>query len=263
VAVVLSFGLTLHLLGRQIVIPMPRPVVETFNETLDYISQNYSRNHEPFTIGRSDGLVVPLPALLLRWFAPVFGQTRTWTRFGVVALLGVAVVASLGAAAWHRRELRRYSPAGRRVAWLVVLGLALFELWWQPGLMVTPVIERPVDRWLRQQPGRDALIQFPLNSSFTSEQLIYTWAHGKPIVHAYGTFFGFMLGRRHPELLVFPEPDSLELLSEWGVRYLLLETRGPGTEDAPELLAKVREIPCLHQMTVQDSVYVFKLVNCP
>lgn len=262
-ALVLSFGLTLHLVGRQVVIPAPQAVVDGFNETLNDISLNYSRNREPFTIGRPDGLVVPLPALLLRWFAPVFGQTRTWTRFGFVVLVAIAVIAALGAAAWHRRDLAWYSPNQRRAAWLLVLGLALFELWWLPSPMATPVLERPVDRWLRQQPGRDALIQYPLNSSFSSEQLIYSRAHGKPMVQAYGTFFGFMLGRRHPELMVFPEPDSLQQLSEWGVRYVLLETRGPGTEDAPELLQQIAGIPCLRPLTVQDSVYVFELVDCP
>ena len=71
-----------------------------------------------------------------------------------------------------------------------------------------------------------------------------------------------MLCRRHPELMVFPDPVSLQQLSEWGVRYVLLETRGPGAEDAPEMLKKIAEIPCLRPLTVQDSVFVFELAGC-
>jgi hypothetical protein len=125
---------------------------------------------------------------------------------------------------------------------------------------ITPVLERPVDVWLRQQPGEDAIIEYPLVNSFNGEQLVYTRAHGKPIVHAYGLFFGFMLGRRYPELLTFPDSVNLKRLHEWQVRYVLIDTRGPGAAEAQELLAEVVTIPCLKPTTVQGSVHVFELV---
>jgi hypothetical protein len=262
VAVVLSFGLTFHLLGRQLVIPASAPVTETVNGIFDTISLNYALDPEPFVISRDEGVVIPMPALLLRWFVPVLGKIRTWTRFGGIALFGVAVLAALGAAAWHRREVASMNRTGQRVAWLAVIGLALFELWWTPLPMVTPVLERPVDRWLRTQPGNEAIIEYPLNSSFSGQQLVYTRAHGKPIVHGYGLFLGFMLGRRHPELLTFPDPASLDSLSKWPVRYVLIDTRGGGAEEAQELLQKAAQVSCLHPATVQDSVHVFELVNC-
>lgn len=125
-----------------------------------------------------------------------------------------------------------------------------------------PSTERPVDVWLRQQPGHEALIQYPLESGFNGVQFIYTRAHGKPIVHGYGNFFGFMFGRRHPELLTFPGRASLATLSQWQVRYVLIETKGPGTDTSSGLLQKVAAVPCLHPATVQDSIHVFELVNC-
>jgi hypothetical protein len=125
-----------------------------------------------------------------------------------------------------------------------------------------PSTERPVDVWLRQQPGHEALIQYPLDSSFNGVQFIYTRAHGKPIVHGYGNFFGFMFGRRHPELLGFPSPDSLATLSNWHVRYVLIETKGPGTSTAQSMLQQIATIPCLHQDTLQGTIYVFEITNC-
>ena len=264
VAFILSLGLTLHLAGRQIVIPAPQSWVELFNHWLNTISINYARDPEPFIIGREDGLVIPLPALLLRWFVPVLGKMRTWTRFGFIALFGVAMLAALGAAVWQQREIKpKKSRLIERVAWVAVIGLAFFELWWAPLPMITPVLERPVDRWLRQQPGDEAIIEYPLNSSFNGQQLVYTRAHGKPIVHGYGLFLGFMMGRRHPELLVFPAEASLSRLSAWGVRYVLIDTAGPNGAEAQELLAKVTAVPCLHPATVQDTVHVFELQGCP
>ena len=263
VAVILSFGLTFHLVGRQVVIPAPRPVVKTVNQMLNVISLHYAFEPEPFTIGRDDGLVIPMPSLFLRWFVPVLGKMRTWTRFGVIALFGMSILAALGAATWHRREILPGSSAARqRLAWLVVLSLTLFELWWTPCPMVTPDLERPVDRWLRRQPGDDAIIEYPLVNSFNGQQLIYTRAHNKPIVHGYGLFLGFMMGRRHPELLTFPDAANLNRLSEWRVRYVLIDTRGPGAGEAQQLLKKVSTVPCLHPTTVQGSVHVFELVNC-
>jgi uncharacterized membrane protein (UPF0136 family) len=263
VAVILSFGLTLHLAGRQVVIPAPQPVVERVNAVFNTISLNYALDGEPFTIGREDGLVIPMPALLLRWFVPVLGKIRTWTRFGVIALFGMAVLVAFGAATWHKREiLPKNSRLIQRVAWLGVIGFTLFELWWAPLPMITPVLERPVDQWLRNQPGSEAIIEYPLNSSFSGQQLVYTRAHGKPIVHGYGLFLGFMLGRRHPELLIFPNRASLELLSQWQVRYVLIETAPPYTEEAKAMLADISQESCLQPRTVQGTVYVFELIDC-
>jgi hypothetical protein len=262
-AVILSFGLTLHLGGRQIVLPAPQPVVEKANEILNTISLDYSLDAQPFTLGREDGLVIPMPALLLRWFVPVLGKIRTWTRFGFIALFGMAMLAGLGAAAWHRREIRpKASVGGGRVAWSIVIGLALFELWWRPVPMVTPVFKRPVDQWLFGQPGAQPIIEYPLDSAFDARQLIYTRAHGKPILHGYATYFSFAFSRQQPELLDFPEPAALEKLTELGVRYVLVETAPPHAEKANAILADASGIPCLQQRTVQGTVYVFELDGC-
>lgn len=263
VAIILSFGLTLHLLGRQVVIPAPAPLVESYNAALDAISTKYALNSEPFTIGRESGLVIPMPALLLRWFAPALGQIRTWTRFGVVALFGVAVLAALGAAAWHRREiLPGYGLWGRRLAWLALIGVSLFELWWAPVQPAAPRFQRPVDAWLAAQPEPFAIMEYPLSNALTAEQLIYSRAHGKPIVHGYATYFSFVFSRQQPELLIFPAAATLEQLAGWKVRYILIDTAGPGAAEARELLAEVAAVPCLHPATVQGSVHVFELVEC-
>ncbi len=307
VALVLSFGPTLHLAGRQLVIPAPPALTAAYNQTMNYIATNLALQHEPFIIGQENGLLIPLPALLLRWFVPGLGNVRTWTRFGLFVIFGATILAAYGAAAWHRREIAppqntKTTPSNLNrssftihhsqftlhlLPWLSLIGLALFEIWWKPFPTHAPITQRPVDSWLRQQPSyntlnrypagwadaycdesaprrqpdNDAIIQYPLDSGFNGVQFFYTRAHCKPIVHAYGNFFGFMVGRRHPPLLTFPAADSLALLSQWGVRYVLIETEGPGTATAPELLQKVANVPCLHPATVQGSVHVFELVT--
>lgn len=262
-ALVLSFGLTFHLAGRQVAIPAPQPVAAAFNKTLNTVAQHYSLVREPFTLGREDGLVIPMPALLLRWFVPVIGKLRTWTRFGVVALFGVSVLAALGAAAWERRELLPGSSATkRRVAWTIVVGLALFELWWQPPAMRAPPSPRPVDGWLASRPGQFVIMEYPLESAFNPRQMLYARAHGKKIVHGYTTFLSFLFSRRHPEMVNFPNPAALAQLSDWQVRYLLVETAPPYDDAARAILNKISQESCLQKRTVQGTVYVFELVGC-
>ena len=148
------------------------------------------------------------------------------------------------------------------MAWLVVLGLTLFELGWSPLVGHDPVFARPVDLWLRQQPGQAAIIQYPLDSAFTAEQLVYTLAHGKPIVHGYASYFSFVFSRQHAELLRFPDMIALKQLAAWNVQYVLVETASPYTTEAQTLLAQINHESCLQQRTIQGTVYVIELVGC-
>ena len=262
VSLILSLGLTLHLAGRQVVLPAPHDVALGVNRILDTVSLN-SLKHEPFSLGRRDGVVIPMPALLLRWFVPLIGGLRTWSRFGQMALFGVAVLAGMGAAAWQRREVGPdRSPLRQRAAWVAVLGLALFELWWAPVTMREPITPRPVDRWLAAQRGDRPIIEYPLDSAFQPQQFIYTWTHGRPIVHGYATYFTFLFSRRHPELLDFPSPASLARLAEWGVQYVLIETAPPYRQQAQAILARVAQEPCLRKVSTQGSIEVYELKAC-
>ena len=259
-AVLLSMGLTLHLAGRQVVIPASATLSETVNQALNTISLNFSLSNEPYTIGQENGLVVPLPALLMRWFVPVLGKMRTWSRLGMVALLGISILAAIGAAEWHRRELT--SPTRQRVGWLVVLGIALFEFWWAPVSLVTPRLSRPVDDWLAQQPP-GAIIEYPIESGFNAPQFVYSRTHGKPIVQGYSTYFSFVFSRRHPELIFdFPNPQALETLANWRVRYVLVNTAPGYQPEAGALLDEIEASQCFVPLTVQAEIHVFELVDC-
>lgn len=276
VSIVLSLGPTLHLAGRQLMIPVSPEFAATYNQVMNYISSHLALKPEPFTLAHETGILIPLPALFFRWFVPGLDNARTWTRFGQFAIFGIAILAAYGASAWYQREIAPPSSSRSRDTegkesknrlsstwpWLILIALALFELWWKPMPTSLPSTERPVDVWLRQQPGREALIQYPLESSFNGVQFIYTRAHGKPIAHAYGNLFGFMFGRRHPELLTFPAPASLATLTRWDVHYVLIETQGPGTDTAQALLQQVSTVPCLQPITIQGTIHVFELIGC-
>jgi len=263
--VTLSMGLTFHLIrGVRVTIPAPAPVTTAWNGLLNFVALRVSLLHEPFVLGAPDGLVIPMPALLVRWFVPMVGRMRTWTRWGIAALVGATVLAGQGAMTWYHREIApRRSHLGRQMAWTLAVGVALVELWWCPPVPHDPSPVRPVDIWLRLQEPTGAIIQYPLNSAIQPIQFAYSRAHGWPMVHAYGSYFSFTFPSRHPELLAFPDLRALETLGRLDVHYILIETAPPYTQDAESLLQRMADVPCLQKVTTQGTIEVYKLASVP
>ena len=101
----MSLGPTLHVAGRQVVIPTSPTIAASFNQGLNYISSHLALKPEPFTLARDSGILIPLPTLFLRWFVPGLDNARTWARFGQFVIFGTAILAAYGAAAWYSREI--------------------------------------------------------------------------------------------------------------------------------------------------------------
>jgi hypothetical protein len=260
--VTFSLGPTFHLIrGIRLTIPAPSSVTTAWNRLLNFFSLHLSLLHEPFVLGATDGLVIPMPALLMRWFVPIMGKMRTWTRWGVAALVGATTLAGQGALTWHRRETApNRSRLGRQMVWTLVVGIALMELWWCPPSPHDPYPVRPVDRWLSRQEPAGAIIQYPLSSAVQPIQFAYSRAHKWPMAYAYGSYFPFIFVRRHPELLDFPAPSALSTLKSWNVWYVLVETGPPYTQEAERLLDRIARVPCLQKVTTQGTIEVYRLV---
>jgi hypothetical protein len=160
-----------------------------------------------------------LPAYYLA-HVPFVGFMRTWSRFGVIAVLFVALLAGMGAAR-IARGVRRPRAALALVGALLVLDLL-------PGTVESSALApRPVDRWLAQQPGDFAVGVLPTRDSLTNYQAMFgSLFHGKHLT-AYN----------HPEHIpsaysafaeraaTFPDARSIQALHGMGLRYLLLEKR--------------------------------------
>ncbi len=201
-------------------------------------------------------LNLPLPDLLLRQHLPVAASIRSWGRFSLWVMLGVSLLAGAGLLlALH--EIER--PALRR-ARLAIAGVALafmlFEAWIGP-VHTVPVEPRPVDLWLAQQPDDAPIMEFPLSAALSGPGMYYTRFHGKPVTYGYGTYLPFLYRQQHPELLIFPADQSLDLLVTWGVHYVLVTTDTLDFENFA--LADVAAQPRLQEVTRLDNVIVYRL----
>ncbi len=198
-AFILAMGIDLHWLGAKVE-PLALP---------GWLASRLGRETLP----------LHLPGYYLFHHFPFYAKLRALMRFGVFVLVFASASAGLGAA-WLLARARRFAP-------LLAVGLLLLVfLDFYPGSyrQFAPVTARPVDAWLAEQPGDGALAQFPFAKSEDQEMTYYTLAHGKPFI---GGFFNAFpppqYARIKPVLENFPDIESVVLLKELGVRWVLMD----------------------------------------
>jgi hypothetical protein len=171
-------------------------------------------------------IYLPLPTLMLYLYLPLFSGMRVWTRMAQVSLLGVAALAALG---FHclasRLAIRRWVTSVITVC-LVVLEFSA----WPYAMGSTKVEARPVDLWLAAQSADGAVMEFPLSKALSGRALYATLSHGKSIASGYGTFFPAAFNEKRGILETFPAAECLDLLRQWGVKYLLVGEHTYGSD---------------------------------
>lgn len=219
-ALALSLGPSFHILpGWPLRLPLPSGLSSAATAALTWLGE-HSLAREPFSLNTGGTAVIPLPALLARWFVIGGAGVRSWGRFSVFAALGVAALGALGIGELERRA--GSGPWRRRLTVAAAGLLVLFEFYAGPQALIR-VAPRPVDEWLAQQPGEFAIVQMPLEAALSGPQMFYTRYHGKNIISGYGTYFPILFEERYPALAEFPSDASLDLLARWPVRYVLVD----------------------------------------
>jgi hypothetical protein len=139
--------------------------------------------------------------------------------------------------------------------------LILFEFWTVPFGMCE-VKPRPIDRWLAQQPGDFAIMQFPYGSAITGAQMYYTKFNGKKIASGYGTYFPATFTARADDLKAFPAFRSIKVLREWEIRYALVNLSEYG-ERTSILLDELAAQKQLRLITTVEDILVYEVLPHP
>jgi hypothetical protein len=258
IALILSFGPTLHILpGWPIRIPLPEPWVKHITTVLSWIGE-HSLAHEKFSLHTAHSITIPLPALLIRWFV-IGGQgLRSWGRFSIFTVLGVASLSALGLKALAKAVKKEKSKLFEGLL-LILLGLlVLFEFYTGPQDLIL-VGPRPVDRWLAEKPAEFAIVQMPLQTALSGPQMFYSRYHQKNLIGGYGTYFPILFEERYPELLDFPSDSSIELLAEWPVQYVLISEKD--LLDQVGLRQAITEQPRLEYVDKIGDIYVYDIIS--
>ncbi len=230
--IVVALGTTLHWKNAPVYIPVPTWLERTFTVGVGLLTGRLAIYPiSSYSLRVAGHIYVPLPTLLLNLYLPLFSAMRVWTRFGLVAILGIAVLAGFGL-----RELGKVAVLRRLTAWPAVLPalsliLVLFEFAPLPfALGSSSVQARPVDEWLAAQSGDWAIMEFPVTKALSGRPLYMATTHGKNISFGYGTFFPRAFSEQRQVLETFPSPESIALLRTWGVRYVLVGAVSYGVE---------------------------------
>jgi 4-amino-4-deoxy-L-arabinose transferase-like glycosyltransferase len=198
-ALILAMGTDVHWNGAPVEIPTPG-----------------------FLSGFTDktSLPIPLPGYVLFLYFPLYAKLRAFMRFGVYVLVFIQAAAGIGLAGL----LERIKPSWRTAAAVAALALILFDFYPGPYSEFTSVQARPVDSWLAQQTGAGAVAQMPFSIAEDQEHTYYTLVHGKPYIGGFfNAFPPAQYARIMPVLEHFPDQASVDLLSELGVEYVLVD----------------------------------------
>jgi hypothetical protein len=202
---------------------------------------------------------------------PGFNNLRAWARLGFFVELAVALLAAGGLASlldWIKERYPRHAYAPAAVT-AVVIGLAIFDFFLRPPGM-SPVAARPVDRWLSEQPGIFAFMEFPIpNHAYGGPAIYRTRLTGKRIIM--GAAQSPPNLRFWEDLSAFPCPWTLDLLYGWGAKFILVDENRYRAgvsfwniyQTWGSLESSIKESPRLKEIAVLDGVHVYSLKKLP
>ncbi|NTU81958.1 MAG: YfhO family protein [Chloroflexales bacterium] len=192
---------------------------------------------------------LPLPAKLLFDYLPVFGNIRTWGRMVFFVMLCLALLAAVGLSALPRR-LSRWS-------WALAAALVLIES--ASALQFSAPQPRPVDLWLRAQPGSGGVVHLPYRD--TPPQEFYTLLFsGKPVSQGHGKFLPAAYREGRNIYVRFPDESSLRLMQRWQTDYIVVEE---ATMDQlrPDWRATLAALPLATWVYAEGGYSVYRLTR--
>lgn len=234
VAFILALGTDLHWNAEQVIIQVP-----AFLQPL---------------VGKSETPLL-LPGYWLFNHLPFFDRMRALSRFGFFTGLFTTLLAGLGAAVL----LARLHGRRKTIAAAALILIALLDFY--PGSYagsLTEIKARPLDTWLASQPGSGAVAIFPFEQVEEQFNIYATHIHGKPFI---GGLFNANQPPQYtyikPIMDEFPARQSIELLQELGITYVVVDTAAYVNYSAVEYELERNSLTLLSEQE-QYHVYGFE-----
>jgi hypothetical protein len=196
---------------------------------------------------------------------PGFSFIRVPSRFGILAILGVAMLTASGV-----QRLIHGRPT--RHAWGIALGvsaLLLGEFVSAPSPGAVVGVEAPaIDRWVVNLPQGASLAEVPVPSpghagAFERQQttaMLHSMAHWRPIVQGYSGIRPALQLDMLTALTAFPDALSLHLLTQAQVGFVLVHTSQYPDGRWPGVLARIEAEPRLRLVHVEGEGRIYQLL---
>ena len=161
------------------------------------------------------GVKIYLPSYYVFNIVPFF---RAISRFGIVIMLSLSVMAAYGLDFLTRRFRKKYLKIGVSLG---ICGLILFEfLNFPPYHAVDIQKTEPVYEWLKEQPGELIIVEYPIEEDDTIEYLFNQRTHRKKLVN--GALKGTEGYALTEKIVDIADENTVEVLSNIGVDYVIL-----------------------------------------
>ncbi len=208
----------------------------------------------------------PLGIWPLVYWMPGLNFIRVPSRFMILAVLGVAILAGMGL-----ERLRRGRPARAAAALAIVAVTAVIaELSVAPLNGIPFRVEIPAaDAWLAQQPGTFTIAEFPAAgirgglpaARQQSVYMLHSMAHWQKTIHGHSGIEPAGHTSLYARLLDFPSDDSLAALSGAGVEYVVVHPSLYPPGEWPAVAERLTQFPerlILRHEEGLDRVYSLK-----
>ena len=187
---------------------------------------------------------------------PGLNFVRATSRFTVVGLLAVAILAGIGL----DRMLARMEPRQARIAAACAAVLLLLEFSMVP-LGFTPFrIEFPgTERWLADQRRPFVVAELPAAVPQTI-YMLHSTAHWQKTIHGVARVIPASTQVLFEELSKFPSESSVRALHDAGITYIVVHTDYYPAAERPQLDERLRELgACLTLEYADPSGRVYSL----
>lgn len=183
----------------------------------------------------------PLSIWPLVYWLPGFNFIRGPSRFMILGVLALAVLAAIGLQRISNRLQARWRPALAGVAAL----LLIVEFAAVPLAVVPFHVRLPaVDRWLNRQPKPFVVAEFPVGPTvrYHSLYMLHSMAHWQKTVHGYSGIQPPEHDDLYRQMRAFPDPAALEALAAFGVTYVVVHADLYSPAEWAEVEARLPEL---------------------
>jgi hypothetical protein len=200
------------------------------------------------------------------YWLPGLNFIRAPSRFMLLAVLGLGVLAGLG----FERLTARLGPRRRAACAIALSALLVAEFSVVPfGVSEMRVDVPAIDRWLDSQPKpfvvaevpvTDRLGGFPLNRH-ESIYMLHAMGHWQKTVHGYSGLLPPESFDVYRALATFPDKESIAMLEQWGVDYVVVHPEFYDPADWPGVDARLGETSGLLLQHIEGQGRVYAVAS--
>ena len=169
-------------------------------------------------------IYIDLPYKYLFEYFPGFKSMRVPSRFAIVLMFSLSILAGYGLS----RLIGSEPKIKRATISLIVLSLIVIESLYIPvsiNTMPTGQEIPEVYRWLTNETGDFAIVELPSELFSDTKYMYYSTYHWKKLVNGYSGFVPDYYSGTMKELLSFPSNESINLLKNLGVKYVVIHAK--------------------------------------